>query len=308
MEDWTCNIASSGPKVPPFPALGLGCMGMSGMLRPGGSGTEAIAAVHAALDAGITFLDTGDFLRHGGHNELLIRRGAQGHSGAIKVVVSGEVRRAARSRWRLVGLQHGRPQAVKNYLAYSLLAARASIISTSIGHRASIPRHSDRGGTIGAIADMVKAGYVRHIGLSRRPRCARRCGAPHAVHPVSGAADRIFARLSRGIERRGILPTLPRARHRASSAYGVLSGGLISGHWRKGSTGPNDFRTHSPRFQGANVDANLALVDALRRVAAAERGSASHRLRSHGWRHRAVTSFHSWARAAVSALERRSAR
>ena len=115
---------------------------------------------------------------------------------------------------------------------------------------------------MGAIADMVKAGYVRYIGLSEVGAETLRRAA--AVHPICDLQIE-YSLISRGIEAR-ILPTA-RELGIAITAYGVLSRGLISGHWRKEAIAPGDFRAHSPRFQGANVDANLALVESLRRVA-----------------------------------------
>jgi aryl-alcohol dehydrogenase-like predicted oxidoreductase len=119
--------------------------------------------------------------------------------------------------------------------------------------------------TVGAIADMVKAGYVRYIGLSEVGAETLRRAA--AVHPISDLQIE-YSLISRGIEAR----ILPAARELGIgiTAYGVLSRGLISGHWRKDGIGAGDFRAHSPRFQGTNVDANLALVEALRQIADAK--------------------------------------
>jgi aryl-alcohol dehydrogenase-like predicted oxidoreductase len=109
---------------------------------------------------------------------------------------------------------------------------------------------------------MVKAGYVRYIGLSEvGPETLRRAAA---VHPICDLQIE-YSLLSRGIETQ-ILPTA-RELDIAITAYGVLSRGLISGHWRKEAPAPGDFRAHSPRFQAANVDANLALAESLRHVA-----------------------------------------
>jgi aryl-alcohol dehydrogenase-like predicted oxidoreductase len=119
--------------------------------------------------------------------------------------------------------------------------------------------------TIGAIADMVKAGYVRHIGLSEVGAETIRRAA--AVHPICDLQIE-YSLISRGIEDE-ILPAC-RELGIGITAYGVLSRGLISGHWSPDKTGPGDFRAHSPRFQEGNVARNLTLVAALRRVAEAK--------------------------------------
>jgi len=249
------ELGTKGPKVS---ALGLGCMGMSGMYGLADR-AESLATIHAALDTGITLLDTGDFYGMG-HNEVLIGEALKGVP-RDQVVVSvkfGALRDPA-GGW---SGYDGRPQAVKNYLAYSL--QRLGLDYIDIYRPSRIDPDIPIEETVGAIADMVKAGCVRHIGLSEVGAQTLRLAA--AVHPISDLQIE-YSLISRGIEDE-ILPTC-RKFGIGVTAYGVLSRGLISGHWRKGSTGPNDFRTHSPRFQGANVDANLALVEALRPVAAA---------------------------------------
>jgi aryl-alcohol dehydrogenase-like predicted oxidoreductase len=116
--------------------------------------------------------------------------------------------------------------------------------------------------TVGAISDMIKAGYVRHIGLSEVSADTLR--RAHAVHPISDLQIE-YSLISRGIED-SILPTA-RELGIGITAYGVLSRGLISGHWSPARSGERDFRTMSPRFQGANLQQNLALVERLRTVA-----------------------------------------
>jgi aryl-alcohol dehydrogenase-like predicted oxidoreductase len=221
---------------------------------------ESIATIHAALEAGINLIDTGDFYGLG-HNELLIAEALKGVP-RDKVIVSvkfGALRDPA-GGW--VGYD-ARPAAVKNFLAYSL--QRLGLDHIDVYRPARLDSAVPIEDTVGAIADMVKAGYVRHIGLSEMGAETIRRAA--AVHPISDLQIE-YSLISRGIEQ-GILPTL-RALGIGVTAYGVLSRGLISGHWRKGVAGAGDFRAHSPRFQGANVDTNLALVEALRKVAAAK--------------------------------------
>jgi aryl-alcohol dehydrogenase-like predicted oxidoreductase len=254
-------LGKIGPQVS---ALGLGCMGMSGMYGPADRG-ESIATLGAALDAGITLLDTGDFYGMG-HNELLIAEALQGvPRDRFQVSVKFGAQRDPAGNW--VGYD-ARPAAVRTALAYSLQRLRVEYIDIYRPARLdpAVPIEE----TIGAIADMVKAGYVRHIGLSEvGPATIRRAAA---VHPICDLQIE-YSLISRGIEE-AILPTV-RELGIAITAYGVLSRGLISGHWAKDSARAGDFRAHSPRFRGDNVDRNLALVDALRSVADARHVSVA---------------------------------
>jgi aryl-alcohol dehydrogenase-like predicted oxidoreductase len=239
-------------------------MGMSGMYGPADR-QESIATIHAALDAGITLLDTGDFYGMG-HNEMLIGEALKGVK-REQVVVSvkfGALRDAA-GGW---SGYDGRPQAVKNFLAYSL--QRLGLDYIDIYRPARLDPLVPIEETVGAIAEMVKAGYVRHIGLSEVGVGTLRRAA--AVHPISDLQIE-YSLISRGIED----AILPAARELgiAITAYGVLSRGLISGHWRKEPLAAGDFRAHSPRFQGTNVDANLVLVEALRQIADAKNFSVA---------------------------------
>jgi len=256
------NTRRLGAKGPQVSALGLGCMGMSGIYGPSDR-SESIATIHAAMDAGITLLDTGDFYGSG-HNEMLIGEALRGRKGsqrdaALVSVKFGAMRDPA-GGW--IGYD-ARPEAVKNFLVCSL--QRLGVDHIDIYRPARLDPNVPIEDTVGAIADMVKAGYVRHIGLSEvGPQTIRRAAA---VHPVSDLQIE-YSLVSRGIED-GILATC-RELGIGITAYGVLSRGLISGHWRKEGAGATDFRTHSPRFQGENVERNLALVDALRKIAEAK--------------------------------------
>ncbi len=247
------QLGTRGPQVS---ALGLGCMGMSGAYGPSDR-QESIATIHAALDAGITLLDTGDFYGMG-QNEMLIAEALRSvpREQYLVSVKFGALRDPA-SGW--VGFD-GRPAAVKTFLAYSL--NRLGLDHIDIYRPARLDPTVPIEDTVGAIADMVKAGYVRYIGLSEVGAETLRRAA--AVHPICDLQIE-YSLISRGIEAR-ILPTA-RELGIAITAYGVLSRGLISGHWRKEAIAPGDFRAHSPRFQGANADANLRLVESLRRVA-----------------------------------------
>jgi aryl-alcohol dehydrogenase-like predicted oxidoreductase len=248
------DLGKSGPRVS---MVGLGCMGMSGMYGPADR-AESIATVHAALDCGITLLDTGDFYGMG-HNELLIREalGGRRREDVLLSVKFGALRDPGQG-W--VGYD-ARPAAVKNFLAYSL--QRLGVDYIDIYRPARLDPHVPIEETIGAISDMVKAGYVRYIGLSEVG--AETLRRAQATHPICDLQIE-YSLASRGIEDR-ILPVC-RELGIAITAYGVLSRGLISGHWsRERSVAEKGFRLSGPRFQGENLEKNLALVEQLRAVA-----------------------------------------
>jgi len=251
----TRKLGLTGPAVS---GIGLGCMGMSDAYGPADR-HESIATIHAALDAGITLFDTGDFYGMG-RNELLIRDAlAATRRDCVQISVKFGALRGPDRGWH--GFD-GRPAAVKNFLAYSLV--RLSVDHVDIYRPARLDPSVPIEDTVGAIADMVKAGHVRHIGLSEvGSETLRRA---HAVHPISDLQIE-YSLLSRGIES-DILKTC-RELGVGVTAYGVLSRGLISGHWTKVDGTGTDFRGMSPRFQGTNLDANLALVEKLRAIAGA---------------------------------------
>ncbi|WP_372399967.1 aldo/keto reductase [Azospirillum sp. HJ39] len=253
----TRTLGTTGPAVS---ALGLGCMGMSGMYGPADR-AEGIATIHAALDAGVTLLDTGDFYGMG-HNEMLIGEALRGiPRDRFQVSVKFGALRGPDGAW--LGYD-ARPAAVKNFLAHTL--TRLGLDHIDVYRPSRLDPAVPIEDTVGAIADMVKAGYVRHIGLSEMGADTIRRAA--ATHPISDLQIE-YSLISRGIED-AILPAC-RDLGIGITAYGVLSRGLISGHWTKDSAGTgSDFRAHSPRFQGGNLDRNLALVEELRRVAGAK--------------------------------------
>jgi aryl-alcohol dehydrogenase-like predicted oxidoreductase len=250
----TKNLGTLGPTS----AMGLGLMGMSYMYGPSDR-AESIATIHAALDAGVTLLDTGDFYGMG-HNEMLLGEALRGRDREqVQISVKFGGQRGPDSSF--LGFD-GRPVAVKTSLAYSL--QRLGTDHIDVYRPARLDPEVPIEDTVGAIAEMVKVGYVRHVGLSEVGADTIR--RAHAVHPVSDLQIE-YSLISRGIEGE-ILHTL-RELGVGLTAYGVLSRGLISGHWspdRGGGTG--DFRSHSPRFSGENLDRNLALVERLREVAA----------------------------------------
>ncbi len=250
----TVQLGSTGPRVA---QIGLGCMGMSDLYGPADR-SESVATIHAALDAGVTLLDTGDFYGMG-HNELLIREALTGRARDAAVVsVKFGALRDADGNW--LGYD-ARPQAVKNFAAYSL--ARLGTGHIDIYRPSRLDPAVPIEDTVGAIAELVKAGHVRHIGLSEvNGETLRRA---HAVHPIVDVQIE-YSLISRGLEN-GLLATA-RELGVGITAYGVLSRGLISGHWSPQRAGEADFRGRaSPRFQGANLDNNLALVERLRAVA-----------------------------------------
>jgi aryl-alcohol dehydrogenase-like predicted oxidoreductase len=234
-------------------------MGMSGVYGAADL-AESIATIHAALERGITLLNTGDFYGSG-HNELLIREALQGRP-RDQVLLSVKFGALRDPENRFIGFD-GRPVAVRNFLTYSLRRLGTDYID--IYRPARLDPTVPIEDTVGAIADMVKAGYVRGVGLSEvGVETIRRAAA---VHPIVDLQIE-YSLISRGIEAK-ILPTC-RELGIGITAYGVLSRGLISGHWQKQPFAAGDFRAHAPRFQGANIDANLALVEALRKIAEAK--------------------------------------
>jgi aryl-alcohol dehydrogenase-like predicted oxidoreductase len=258
----TRALGASGPRVS---CIGLGCMGMSDLYGPADE-AESLATIHAALEAGITLLDTGDYYGMG-HNELLLREALRGvaRDRAVISVKFGALRDPA-GAW--LGID-GRPVAVKNALAYTLRRLGTEYIDVYRLGRLdpAVPIEE----TVGAIVEMIKAGYVRHVGLSEVGADTLR--RAHAVHPVADLQIE-YSLMSRGIEN----TTLPAARALgvAITAYGVLSRGLLSGHWSKeGARSKADFRSHLPRFTGDNLARNLALVEALRAIAAEKRATVA---------------------------------
>ena len=247
----TTRLGSHGPEVS---AIGLGCMGMSGMYGPSDE-RESVATIHAAIDAGVNLLDTGDFYGMG-HNEMLIGRALEGRRD--KVVLSVKFGALRTPGGAFLGVD-GRPKAVKNFAAYSLQRLKTDHID--VYRLARLDPEVPIEDTIGAISDLIKSGLVRHIGLSEvGPATIRRA---RSVHPITDLQIE-YALITRGIES-AILPAI-RELGIALTAYGILSRGLLSNS-QPGSAG--DFRAHLPRFTGANLEKNRQVVDALASFAAA---------------------------------------
>jgi len=255
------KLGRSGPEVG---EIGLGCMGMSDFYGPADR-AECIATIHAALSSGATLIDTGDFYGQG-HNEMLIAEALRGlkREDYVLSVKFGALRDPEAG---FIGYD-ARPPAVKNFLAYSL--KRLNVDYIDIYRPARLDPNVPIEETVGAIADMVKAGYVRAIGLSEVGAATIRRAA--AVHPISDLQIE-YSLIVRMIEAE-ILPTC-RELGIGITAYAVLARGLISGHWTKERSSGRDFRVQSSRFAGDNLEHNLALVEALRKAAAARGASVA---------------------------------
>jgi len=248
------RLGRNGPEVA---AIGLGCMGMSDLYGPADE-AEGIATIHAALEAGVTLLDTGDFYGMG-QNELLLREALRGgRRDRVVLSVKFGAQRGPDGAW--LGYD-ARPAAVKTALAYTL--KRLGTDHVDVYRPARVDPAVPIEETVGAIADLVKAGWVRHVGLSEAGAATVR--RAHAVHPIADLQIE-WSLMSRGVEE-GILPTL-RELGIGVTAYGVLCRGLLGGRWgRDRVIAPGDFRGRSPRYAAGNLERNLALVEAVRAVA-----------------------------------------
>jgi aryl-alcohol dehydrogenase-like predicted oxidoreductase len=263
MEAMARKLGVAGPTV--FP-IGLGCMGMSGMYGPTDD-NESVRAIHAAIAGGVTLIDTGDFYGMG-HNEMLIGRALRElGSGAREKVVLSVKFGAMRTPGGAWGGFDGRPAAVKNFLAYSL--NRLGVKQIDIYRPARLDDKVLIEETIGAVAEMIKQGYVKQAALSEvGVETARRA---QAVTPITDVQLE-YGLATRGMEAR-VLPGL-RELGIGTTAYGVLSRGLLSG---SKPTDKGDFRRFLPRYTGANYEKNAGLVAALAALAA-ERGVSAPQL------------------------------
>jgi aryl-alcohol dehydrogenase-like predicted oxidoreductase len=252
----TRQLGNAGPVVS---AISLGCMGMSGMYGPADD-NESVATIHAALDQGINLLDTGDFYGMG-HNEMLIGRalkelGNQDQRDKVLLSVKFGALRGPDNSWN--GFD-GRPAAVKNFVAYSL--RRLGVDHIDIYRAGRLDTQTPIEDTVGAIADLIKAGYIRYLGLSEvGVETIRRA---HAVHPVTDLQIE-YSLVSRSPEA-AIFPALAELGI-GVTAYGVLSRGLLSGSLPHAK---GDFRAFLPRYKGDNYESNKKLIAELQAFAAA---------------------------------------
>jgi aryl-alcohol dehydrogenase-like predicted oxidoreductase len=248
------RLGKNGPHVS---AIGLGCMGMSGMYGPA-SEQESIATIHAAMDAGINLFDTGDFYGMG-HNEMLLHKALTGMS-RDRYFIGVKFGGMRAPNGAFIGIDT-RPVAVKNFLAYTLKRLGTDYVDLYQPARVdpAVPIED----TVGAISEMVKAGYVRYIGLSEASSATIRRAV--AVHPIA-ALQIEYSLVSRSIEA-DILPTV-RELGISVTAYGVYSRGLLTGSVPSGeSTARGDIRGHFPRFQGENLAANQRMIAKLQAIA-----------------------------------------
>ena len=245
-------LGHGGPLVSRF---GLGLMGMSGIYGQADD-AESIATIRAALDAGITLLDTGDFYGMG-HNEMLLRDALSGvDRGSVFIQVKFGGQRDPRGAF--IG-HDASPNAVKNSLSYTL--RRLGTDYVDLYQPARLDPHVPIEDTVGAIVEMIEAGFVRYLGLSEVGAATIR--RAHAVHTVTELQIE-YSLMSRGIEAE-ILPTV-RELGIGVTAYGVLSRGLLSTASAR-EIGANDPRARFPRFRAENLQRNLDLLAALEKIA-----------------------------------------
>ncbi len=245
-------LGRGGPLVS---RVGLGLMGMSGIYGPADE-NESVATIRAALDAGVTLLDTGDFYGMG-HNEMLLRDALRGVA-RDRVFICVKFGGQRDPGGAFIG-HDASPNMVKNSLAYSL--QRLGTDYVDLYQPARLDPKVPIEDTVGAIAEMIEAGYVRYLGLSEMGAATIR--RAHAVHPVS-ALQIEYSLMSRGIEA-DILPTV-RDLGIAVTAYGVLSRGLLSAAGAR-EIGPDDPRARFPRFRDGNLRRNLDLLAGLEKIA-----------------------------------------
>ena len=247
-------LGNSGRTVS---AIGLGLMGMSAFYGPADR-KESIRTIHEAMDEGITIFDTGDFYGMGA-NELLLAEALQGRKREdIFIAVKFGAQRSPDGAF--VGYD-ARPQALKSFLSYTLV--RLGVDYIDLYQPARVDKTVPIEDTVGAIKDMIDAGYVRHVGLSEAGSESLRRASQ--VHPIAWLQIE-YSLLSRGIED-SVMKTA-RELDIAINPYGVLSRGLLSGNWSaERSAGEEGTRAHMPRFSPGNVEHNLDLVEHLRRIA-----------------------------------------
>jgi pyridoxine 4-dehydrogenase len=251
----TRKLGTNGPEIS---ALGLGLMGMSDFYGPADE-AESLAVIDAAIERGVTLLDTGDFYGSG-HNEMLLARALGGSSSKReKLFIQVKFGGLRSPDGAFIGFD-ARPVAVKNALAQTLRRLRTDYVDLYMPARVdpAVPIED----TMGAIAECIDKGWVRHAGLSEAG--AATIAKAHDVVPIT-ALQREYSLISRDVE--GDILDALRERGAGLTAYGVLSRGLLTGTIRSAADVPKDYRAHLPRFTGDNLTQNLKLVAALSELA-----------------------------------------
>lgn len=263
------HIRTLGPSGPQVSALGLGCMGMTDFYSTGQDRPEAVATLQQAVEQGITLFDTADMYGPYTNEDLLGEVLAPCRERIFLATKTGILRDPARPQVRGV---NGRPEYIRQSVEGSLRRLRTDRIDLYYQHRIDpdVPVED----TTGALADLVAAGKVRFIGLSEAS--AETIRRAHAVHPLT-AVQSEYSLWTRDPEENGVLETC-RALGIGFVPYSPLGRGFLTGELKSPKDfAPDDYRRHSPRFQGENFTRNLRLVDALREMAA-DRGVTASQL------------------------------
>jgi len=235
-------------------AQGLGCMGMSEWYGPG-DWDQSIATIHRALELGVTFLDTANVYGDG-HNEVLVGRGIAGHRDEFQIATKFGIDRSAGDANRVIRGEH---DYVKRQAESSLLRLGIETIDLYYLHRP--PQTAEIEETVGAMAELVEEGKIRHIGLSEIDESLLR--RAHAVHPIT-AVQSEYSLWTRDVE--AVAPTMAELGI-GLVPYSPLGRGFLTGTVDRSSLDQKDFRSKSPRFVGEAGDANEAIVEAVRRTA-----------------------------------------